>query len=192
MTQPNFIEIELRSLFDQATHDRLKSFLDSNAQDLGEDDKDVHFFLLSDRYAKVVNNISKQNAKLVLKINKEGRDGSDSEEIEIPINQNDFEKAIKMFSALPFADIQESSQKRHNYLYKGIELALKHTQSWGYHLELEIMVQDKEKKAEAERNIREVADELGVKVMSPEEQADVIKRIDQQYRDSKPQTANTV
>ena len=176
------IEIELRSVFDRKKHNELKEFLGKNAEDLGEDDKDVFFFLLPDKITKATHNISKKTAKIVIKLNRIGRGTSDFEEIEIPINPSDFDKAVKLFSALPFDQIQNSYQKRHNYLLDGVEIALKWTESWGYHMELEIVVDDVAKREEAENKIRKVAEKLGVQIMSEEELKDFTKKIDENYK----------
>ena len=176
------IEIELRSVFDRKKHNELKEFLDKNAEDLGEDDKDVFFFLLPDKITKATHNVSKKTAKIVIKLNRIGRGTSDFEEIEIPINPSDFDKAVKLFSALPFDQIQNSYQKRHNYLLDGVEIALKWTESWGYHMELEIVVDNVAKREEAENKIRKVAEKLGVQIMSEEELKDFTKKIDENYK----------
>jgi len=176
------IEIELRSVFDRKKHNELKEFLGKNAEDLGEDDKDVFFFLLPDKITKATHNVSKKTAKIVIKLNRIGRGTSDFEEIEIPINPSDFDKAVKLFSALPFDQIQNSYQKRHNYLLDGVEIALKWTESWGYHMELEIVVDNVAKREEAENKIRKVAEKLGVQIMSEEELKDFTKKIDENYK----------
>ena len=176
------IEIELRSVFDRKKYNELKEFLGKNAEDLGEDDKDVFFFLLPDKITKATHNVSKKTAKIVIKLNRIGRGTSDFEEIEIPINPSDFDKAVKLFSALPFNQIQNSYQKRHNYLLDGVEIALKWTESWGYHMELEIVVDDVAKREEAENKIRKVAKKLGVQIMSEEELKDFTKKIDENYK----------
>ena len=136
------IEVEFRSMFGKKKYNDIRIFLEKNAKDLGEDNKDVYFFILQDKLVKVVNNISKKNAKIVLKLNKIGK-GSDFEETEILIDQNDVEKSVGFFTSLGLNEMQRSFQKRHNYLYKEIEFALKYSDTWGYHLELEKMVYDK-------------------------------------------------
>ncbi|MEK6839910.1 MAG: CYTH domain-containing protein, partial [Nanoarchaeota archaeon] len=156
------IEIEFRAMFGSEKYEELEKFLNDNAKDLGEDDKDVYFFMFPDKLLKVVNNVSKRNAKFVLKLNKIGR-GSDFEEIEVPISQKDFEKTADIFTNLKMGDSMHSFQKRHNYLYKGVELALKWSEIWKYHLELEIVVNDPIDKTKAENKIFAVAKELGVK-----------------------------
>ena len=67
-------------------------------------------------------------------------------------------------------------------MYKGVELALKHTASWGYHMELEIVVNDISKKEKAERKVREVADKLGIKIMTEQEITEFAKKIDEQHK----------
>lgn len=179
------IEIEMRAIFGKDKYDEIKAFLDKNAQDLGEDDKDVWFFLLPDKFAKVTKNISKKTAKITLKLNRPGRGSSGFEEIEYSINPVDFDKAIDMFSNLPFDERQNSYQKRHNYLYKGVELALKFTKTWGYHLELEVLIYDLAKQKEAEKKIQQVARELDVRILSEQELKKITERIDEEYRQGK-------
>ena len=61
------------------------------------------------------------------------------------------------------------AQFRDNYQYKGIDIAMKYTQSWGFHLELEKIIHDISEKEKAEEEIRAVAIELGSEIMSVEE-----------------------
>lgn len=163
------IEIEFRSRFDEKKYDELKKFLDKNAEDLGKDDKDVHFFILPDRLAKVVDNKSKGTAKIVLKLQKIGK-GIDFEEIEVEIKPSKVSDAVKLLKNLRNYDtIMNTFQKRHNYKYKDVEIALKWSDVWGYHLELEILVDNLNKKENAEKSIREVAKGLGISLMTDEE-----------------------
>jgi adenylate cyclase class IV len=176
------IEIEFRSIFDEDRYLELRKFLDKKAQNLGEDDKNVFFFIMPDKLVKVVNNISKNNAKIVLKLNKIGK-GSDFEEIEIPIFQADIDDAVKIFSNLEITDnVMQSFQKRRNYLYKGVELALKYSDVWGYHLELEIIINNLDEKQSAEKKIMKIADELGIKLMSDEELVEFTKNAEEKYK----------
>ncbi|MCD6225989.1 hypothetical protein J7J95_02855 [bacterium] len=107
--------------------------MDQNAEDLGPDDKNILFFILPDKLLKVVDNKPKRTAKIVLKLNKIGK-GSDFEETEIPIDPSQVEKVVTMFKKLGFTEVQESSQKHHNYRYKDVEIALKWSKVWGYHI----------------------------------------------------------
>lgn len=175
------IEVELRSIFDESKYKELEEFLTKNAKDLGEDDKDVYFFILPDKLIKAVDNISKNTAKIVLKLNKIG-EGSGFEEIEIPIQRESVEKAVKLFMSLGLNEIQRSFQKRHNYQYKEAEIALKYSETWGYHLELELLVESKDKVSEAEKKLHSLAEELGVKVMTDQELRDFTQKKDAEYR----------
>lgn len=175
------IEIEFRSVFDEEEYNRLMDFLQKNAEDLGEDDKDTNYFLLPEKVVKTVNNISKGTAKIVMKMNRVGTGTSDFEEVEIFIKPEDFDNATRLFKNLDFEQVQNSYQKRHNYNYKGIELAVKYTESWGYHAELEIVVSDSNKQSEAEAQIRAIAEELGIKLLSEEELKEIAKKIDAKY-----------
>lgn len=60
-------------------------------------------------------------------------------------------------------------QKRTNYRYKNCEIALKYSDAWGYHMEIEQVIDSEDKKIEAEAQIRRVANELDVKLMTEEE-----------------------
>jgi adenylate cyclase class IV len=178
------IEVEFRALITKEKHDSLLSFLHKNGQDLGEDNKDVHFFLYPNKLLKVVNNISKNNAKLVLKLNKIGN-GSDFQEIEIPFNPTDVDKAIQMFKVIGSEEIQNSYQERHNFMYKGVEFAVKYTKTWGFHVELEILIRDQNELKEAEEKIYSLADELELKIMSDKELQEFTQKIDNDYKKGK-------
>lgn len=176
------IEVELRSMFDQKKYQELLEFLGKNAKDLGVDDKNVHFFILPDKLVKVVNNVSKGNAKIVLKLTKIGK-GSGFEEIEIPINPKYINKAVNFFHGIGFNEVQQSFQKRHNYLYKNVELALKYSDTWGYHLELEKLVTEQYDVLVAEQAIRTVATEFDVHILTDEELTEFTDKKDKEYRD---------
>ncbi|MBU4466716.1 CYTH domain-containing protein [Patescibacteria group bacterium] len=176
------IEIEFRARFDKNKYKALEKFFKANAKDLGKDDKDVFFFILPDKLFKVVDNVSQKTAKIVLKLNKIGH-GSDFEEIEIPINPSEVAKAVKMIRSLNLGgDLMESFQERHNYFYKGVEMALKYSDHWGYHLELEIMVNEVAKKSKAEQKIRAVAQELNVSLMNEKELQDFTRKVEKDYK----------
>lgn len=174
------IEIELRSRFDKTTYDRLQDFLIKNAEDLGEDNKRIWFFVMPDKLLKVTHNISKQNGKITLKLTKIGY-GKSFEEIEYLIKEQDIEKAIKLFTELGHEYLYEPEILRHDFSYKGVELALKYSKTWGYHMELEILTDSKENEQAAERQIHEVAKELTIPIMSEQELKDFTSNIEATY-----------
>jgi len=171
------IEIELRALINERKFIELNKFLKKNGKYLGRDNKDTYFFLFSDKLLKVTNNLDKSSAKITLKLNKIGV-GSDFKEIEIPIAPKDVEKTVEAFKHLGFDDNQYSYQYRNNYTYKGIEVAVKYTQSWGFHVELEILIDGNEDKDKTLNKIKAVAKELELKIMTDAELKKFTSKID--------------
>lgn len=168
------IEVEHRVRFSKEEHDRLLAFLQENGEDLGQDDKNVYFFLFPDKLLKVTDNISKNSAKITGKLNKIG-EGSGFKEIEFPIARKDVTKAVTLFKIFGFTEVHDSFQSRRNFNYHGVEIALKYSEIWGYHAELEIIVNNEAEKENADRQIHEVAKELGITLMTEDELKRFIK-----------------
>lgn len=176
MKQASF-EIEYRARFDQETHNRLHAYLENHAEDLGEDDKDTYFFIFPDKLLKVVNNISKDNAEIVLKLNKIG-EGSHFDERCIEIDRNKVDDFVYMFKLLGFNHIIRSLQKRHNYIIDSVEVALKYSSNWGYHAELEVIVDNLDLKPVAEEKIKKIAKLLDIQLMGDKELKEFTKKIE--------------
>lgn len=174
------IEVELRARFGKEKYDQVLKFLLQHAQDLGADDKRVWFFVMPDRLLKVTHNISKKNGKITLKLTKIGH-GSSFEEIEFPIAEQDVEKAVQIFTGIGHDYLVEPTILRHDFQYKGVEIALKYSKTWGYHMELEILLNTKEGEQEAEQKIRDVASEIGVEIMSEQELLEFTQNIEATY-----------
>lgn len=162
------IEIEHRARFSKEEHDRLLAFLQQNGKNLGKDDKNVYFFTFPDKLLKVTDNISKSTAKITGKLSRIG-EGSGFEEVEFPIAREDVQRAVELFKGFGFTEVHDSFQSRHNFEYKDVEIALKHSKMWGHHAELEIVVDDETKKDEADQRIVGVAKELDITLMTEEE-----------------------
>lgn len=174
------IEIEFRSRFSKEKYDQLMEFLLKNTKDLGVDDKRVWFYCLPDKLLKVTHNISAKSGKITLKLTKIGK-GTDFEEIEYFIEENSVEPAIKLFNQLGYKYLLEPEILRHNFEYKGVEIALKYSQTWGYHLELEVHIEDLKDKTKAEKKIFEIAEELQISLMSEEELWEFTQKIEKTY-----------
>jgi adenylate cyclase class IV len=142
--------------------------LDSCAENLGEDNKDTFFYIWPDKVIKVVENASTGKAKMVLK---PGRIGKQSyfHENELTIMPAEVDQARKFCESLEPEKIMRAYQFRTNYRYRGVEIALKYTESFGFHLEFEIMVDDLSQQEAAEAEIKNVAQELEVHILSDEE-----------------------
>lgn len=175
------IELEYRARFSKKKYNALFKFLYSHAKDLGADDKRVWFFVMPDKLLKVTHDISFKSGKITLKLTKIGK-GSHFEEIEFPIPEKSIDSAVKLFTNLGHKYLFEPKIFRHNFFYKGVEIALKYSKTWGYHLELEIMISSLKKKALAERKIFEIAKELEVSIMSEEELWEFTQNIEKTYK----------
>ncbi len=162
-------EIEFRAKFNKERFDELKKYLDAHAKNLGDDDKDCYYYIFSDKLLKLVHNTSQKTAKISLKLNRIG-EGAMFPEIEAYFPQEEFDTMHRLIDALGLpAKVMYGPQKRVNYEYRGCEIALKWSDAWGYHMEIEQVVTSPEERENAEKQIREVADELGIALMSEEE-----------------------
>jgi len=171
-------EVEFRSMFDLKKYNEVKEYLDKNADNLGRDNKDCYYYIFSDKLLKLVNSISKNTAKISLKLNHIGK-GAVFPEIEFNFPRKEFDKAVKLFNALSLpAKVMHESQKRINYWYKNCEIALKYSNTWGYHLEIEQVIDSKDKQDKAKRQIRELAKELKINLMSEEELKKFTKEVE--------------
>lgn len=182
------IEVEVRSIFNEDKYNEIKGFLSAHAIDLGEDDRETVFFIIPDKTLKVTKNVSKNNAKISLKVG--NINTGQQEEIEISIDLLDFNNAVKIFQVLGFDEIQYTLQKRHNYLYEGIELALKFSNDWGYHLEAEMVVDSEDRISEANIKIKELYRKLHLKPLTEREIDKMRKKIDSRHRENMRKTDN--
>jgi len=163
------IEVEFRARFSSSEYERLQKILDERAECLGPDDKHSVYYIFQDRLLKIVRNISKQDAKISLKMNRLG-EGSAFKEMEIHFQEKDFEAMKELLDHLDLnARVAEEGQQRTNYRYRGCEIALKYGKTWGHHLEIEKMIADPDMQQQAEKEIRSIADELSVHLMTEEE-----------------------
>lgn len=162
-------EIEHRALLTEEEYKSLQAKLSEVAECLGEDDKDVAYFIFPGKLLKVVRNTSRGSAKLSLKLSALG-EGSSFQEVEIAFDESDFDSMKELCRAVSTPDqIIEGTQKRTNYSYDGVEIALKWSEDWGYHAEFEIMITSLSEKEEADAKIYAVAESLGITLMTDEE-----------------------
>lgn len=164
-------EIEHRALLTEETYGALAQRLAKETRGLGNDDKEVSYYIFPDKLLKVVRNISKGTAKLSLKLNVLGA-GSSFQEFEVSFPEESFETMKSICSNISAPEqVISGTQKRSNYAYEGVEIALKWSEDWGYHVEFEIMVSDLSEKEGADARIREVAKRFSVPLMTEEEVA---------------------
>jgi adenylate cyclase class IV len=176
------LEIEFRARFDETMYEAVRSRLQSQGDDLGVDDKHIYFYVLPDKLLKVTENISDRSAKIVVKGSRIGQ-GSAFPEVELPIACADVPTAVRLLDLLGYEQYRHDAfNRRHNYRYQGVDVALKWSEAWGYHAEFEIVLDDDAadaERAQAEARIRSVADELGVELMSEAELSEFTRQFEE-------------
>lgn len=174
-TRPLPVEIEMRARFDEEAHDQLVARLEQEGTDLGCDDKHIYFYVLPDKLLKVTDNTAAGSAKITLKHSKIGQ-GVAFPETEIAIAREDVPAAVRVFNALGFeSQMHQAFNRRHNYRFRGVEIAVKWSEAWGHHAEFEVLLDDNASDAarqEATDRIFAVAKELSVTLMTEQELAD--------------------
>jgi predicted adenylyl cyclase CyaB len=126
----------------------------------------------------LVNNISKGNSKVAFKdglLNKTNV----FPEYEVEIKQEDFEKMKLIFSKiLSPKKIFEGVQKRYNFEIDGCEIAVKWSESWGYHFEIEKMISEDENPEDVYEEFDKITKKLGIRTSTDEE----IKKFLEKYQ----------
>lgn len=170
-------EIEHRAVISEEKYEDLKVALDDQAKSLGEDDKEVAYYIFPNRLLKVVRNISKGTGVLSLKLTALGQ-GSAFKELEIPFPVEDFDTMNSICKEISVPEqVIVGTQKRSNYEYHGVEIALKWSEDWGYHVEFERLISDLAGKDAADAEILEVAKHFSITVMSEEEVASFARAV---------------
>lgn len=170
MSKATKYEYEERAFLTEEQFLFVKEKLDTIATSKEVDNKTSYFFVLPD----INLSIASSTAKTVIKY-KGGQLGLGNgfEELEVPIPRESLQNSIKLFSTLLKIEPQFSEQFRINYdLSNNIEVALKYTQTWGFHLEIEKTYEhttdlDQEKQ-KAKQELDEVATQLKISFIDDE------------------------
>lgn len=170
-------EIEHRTLLTQDEYDTLKDRLVKDGTLIGEDDKEVSYYIYPDKLLKIVRSISKKTAKISLKLNALGS-GSSFKELEVEFPEESTDLMNEICGHISGADqVIQGTQQRTNFKYQDVDIALKWSEDWSYHVEFEIMIPDLAQKEAADNHIKSVAESLGVTLMTEEEVAVFITKV---------------
>ncbi len=171
-TERNF-EYEERAFLAEDHFLQVKEQLDSLAQVVKTDNKTSYFFVLPNVNVSIAASASKTVVKY--KGGQLGR-GNGFEEHEFSIEPNALPEALRLFTSLLKLEPQVSVQFRINYdLGNNVEVALKYTQMWGFHLEIEKLYsaatdEDKTgKQHQAQQELEALAQKLGISFITDEE-----------------------
>ena len=164
MSKATQYEYEERAFLTEDQFSFVKEKLDTIATNKEVDNKMSYFFVLPDVNLSIASSAHKSVIKY-----KGGQLGLGNgfEELEIPIPRDSLKDSIRLFSTLLKIEPQFSEQFRINYeLKNGIEVALKYTQTWGFHLEIEKTYEHTfnldDEKQKAKHELDEIASQLRI------------------------------
>lgn len=165
------IEVEKKAI---VTKDELesvrKALIEMGAKDLGENNTESYFYLQDDCQLKVQLRTSKGDAKIAWKSG--GFNGAAArEEIELPFPLDSGEAAQKLVERLlPNAQKVKTIQVRHDLKLGDIEIALKWSEQWNYHIELDTEVESEADAEQAKEKLQTLADKLAIHLMTEVEE----------------------
>lgn len=168
-------EVELRGLLTKQDFTRLKVELATKPSQ--NDDKMSVFFTFPQGILKVVERAEDGEVKLCLKL---GDETSNSlHERDIRLAKGTLADTVSVLEHIGYKVKSRVKQTRTNYkLEEGVELALKHTDSWGYHFEIEMLVQHESEIDAAKAKLHSILAKLGVKAMSQDELTAFLAELD--------------
>ncbi len=172
------IEVEKKAIVTEDELEQVRAKLAQiGAEDLGPNDTESFFYLHDDYQLKVQVRLSKGDAKIAWKSG--GFNGAEArEEIELPFPVEQGENAHKLMDRLlPKLKKVRTEQKRHDYKLGDIELALKWSEQWKFHIELDTEVQTDGQVAAALTKLNGLAEELGIHLMTEAEEKALTDKI---------------
>jgi adenylate cyclase class IV len=175
------IEVEKRAVIDKVVYEAIGGqILAKGGVDWGVNDTDSTFYIHDSWQLKVQHQVSKGTAKIAWKSG--GVDGAASRrEVELSLAPDDVDKANEVIVALsPEAKAYPTKQKRHDYVLDDIGIAVKHSNDWGYHVELDCVVSDASGVDDVLTRIAELAESLGLHLFTPEEEKAFVEKAIQQ------------
>jgi len=163
----SLFEYEERAFLSEEDFSRVKDLLEKQSVSRAYDNKVSYFFVLPEQNLS----IAKSEKKCVIKY-KHGAVGVGNgfAEYEIPVDEQHCDQTVSMFSLLFGIKPQTSEQFRINYILPNkVEIALKYTQTWGFHLELEKTYSNEENKPQAKKEVEETAELLQIHLITDSE-----------------------
>ena len=157
------VEVEIRAFIDEKKYENLLDFFSENSKKIDEEEQETHYFNTKE-------DVRIQETNTYSKIwMKRGRLHDDSrEEIEVKLAKVDFSKLKEIFKALGHNVEIKWFRKRHTFLWGNITVMLDYTKGYGYIIELEKMIDDKNTE-DTLLLLRNKLKELGVQETSKEE-----------------------
>lgn len=159
------IEVEVRSFISIEQYHKLLEFFKANSNHAKDDYQETYYFRSIDSDADL--RIQRSSAKAKLWLKKGKLHDFCREEIEIPVQREDFEKLEKLLNALGFSVKIKWFRQRSQFDWNGIKICLDFTKGYGHIIELEKLCSE----SEAEQSLSELKTkmaELGIAITPKE------------------------
>lgn len=177
------IEVEKKALLSEEAYQQLpEQILALGGQDAGNQDTDSIFYVTDGAQVKLQATPASGKAKLAWKSGDYDDGAAARREIEVQLAPSEFEAAEQFIDAL-LTGVKKvpTTQKRHNYELDGVAIAVKYSEHWGYHVELDQEVPTEEGVVIAEERIQQVADKLNMTLLTSEQEkqlvAEMLKKV---------------
>lgn len=170
-------EIELRGSLTPGQCTKLEQFLEKNGKLIKEYKRAQWCFGLS-HDKKIDLRIKDTNGdhEFSLKVGKLGN--KNRKEISVPFPEENMGQALEMLKFLGHREGVTFIRNARIFEYKGIEWALVEVPGHSYYFEAEKLVNSKSEGTAAEKEIRQVSEELNLKVFTSKQTVDYIKILD--------------
>lgn len=164
-----YFDAEFRALLDKKSYSRIEDYLLNVASDLGKQETLTHFFVLPKKFLKISQDLTTDRVELALK-SSDSKNSKFVREKKAHIYSKDFLPLISLIKDLNITkDISISKQLKHIFKYKNAFLVLKHSDNWGYHIELNIPLKEISCKEDALKLAAEIEIELNIHFLTTEE-----------------------
>ncbi|MCX6743729.1 MAG: hypothetical protein NT116_05890 [Candidatus Parcubacteria bacterium] len=167
-------EIEFRGILGKKQYFDLLKKLILRGYAHEKDDKISYFFVRKKGIFKINDEISKNQAKISLKLGDEER--GKLHESEVVVDRRYFNDLLFIFQKLGFTKYHKVEQKRDNFLLKDfdVELSLKYTIDFQYHFEIEYLGNKIKSENKIKKYLKEICDKFNI---VPLEEKELLQRI---------------
>lgn len=170
-------EIELRGLLTKKQYLSLFKKLGALGYTHEKDDKNSYFFERERGIFKLNDEISKNQAKLSLKLGDEEK--GKLHECEVIFDRRYFKNLLFILKSVGFTRFHITKQKRDNFhlIDLDVELSLKYSKSFKYHFEIEYLGKQYKLEKDIKKYLKEVCAKLEIKPMEEDELREAIAEI---------------
>lgn len=167
-------EIEIRGVLGKEQYFDLIKRLNSCGYLENKDDKISYFFVREKGIFKINDEISKNQAKISLKLGDEEK--GKLHESEVVFDRRYFKDLLFIFQKLGFTKYHKVEQKRVNFSLKDldVELSLKYTLDFQYHFEIEYVGNKIKSENKIKTYLRKVCDKFNI---APLEEKELLRKI---------------